>query len=910
MPLLYHHLILLLLIYLFSLFLFTQLSVAIVTVSATDSASNVVDKIGHHAINITLGGYATCIRYTSGKSRCFGMNLYGGLAIGDKVNRGDTPNTMGYRLPFVYLFDENFFNNNNDQQNQNNITESKEIIDISYGGFHACAVIRYIRKRTATVNGGGDTDSIGIETEIDRNELKCFGENTFGKLGYGDLQHRGFNISQLGDNLPAVDLNGDEPMSSLGLALGDSQTCVLTKNNKVRCFGNGFYGALGYEDSSSRGFAPNQMGVNLPYVNLGIIKPIAIFSGSFAAHNCVIFENRGVKCWGSNFYGQLGYSNKLNYGDKSGQMGDNLPFLDFGENSYASMVALNNDHTCVLLQQTHAIKCWGNNINGQLGYGDNLSRGSSLLYPLKNLIPIDHGAPSGVIPIYITTGAFHTCALFSTGGVKCWGNGSNGSLGYEKKADIGSSDTHMGPNLPFVNLGTGVVVSKLATGSFHNCVILSDGKIKCWGLNSNGQLGLGDTRNRGIAQLEMGDNLPYVDVSDTYPSVSPTNSPTTSHPTLKPTSVPTFTPTSSPTTFAEGNAVGYYFLITGVPIAVLALISFIIGDSWNQRKLIMAVGLALLDAISDLIYVIKGKWFNWVLHGLSIAVLVAPSFAFVWAMLRFSRIRPLRLSNHAPKQADDICTAIAVFVAFIVDETALLILSIFLSILFFPVVCILIVFKLIVLSRSRNWVLRVIAYGERLWGFDDERIFVAEDEAYIINVAVLSDVFFESAPQLAIVLANHFLGKTKITDIFVLCITMSSLSILNSLYPIIFMFCIAKSFSAALRTDRYSVIKTAKRRSRESLLELTKEENGNAKEAKASLYKDKLDEDDDKNENKKVNGSKSFIINDDTVEAVNKRDNDSGVDINNANNNDNPQDEELAIKDEDNNKNDGEIALV
>ena len=67
----------------------------------------------------------------------------------------------------------------------------------------------------------------------------------------------------------------------------------------------------------------------------------------------------------------------------------------------------------------------------------------------------------------------------------------------------------MGDNLPVINLGTGRTVRSVAAGcssnqeDAHVCAILDNGSLKCWGSNSNGQLGQGNTDNIGDAAGEM-----------------------------------------------------------------------------------------------------------------------------------------------------------------------------------------------------------------------------------------------------------------------------------------------------------------------------------------------------------------------------------------------------------------------
>ena len=74
------------------------------------------------------------------------------------------------------------------------------------------------------------------------------------------------------------------------------------------------------------------------------------------------------------------------------------------------------------------------------------------------------------------------CAILSDGSAKCWGNNSYGALG------IGHAPG--GSLIPITVLGITDAVA-MAAGCNHTCALLSSGTIKCWGHNEYGQLGNG-----------------------------------------------------------------------------------------------------------------------------------------------------------------------------------------------------------------------------------------------------------------------------------------------------------------------------------------------------------------------------------------------------------------------------------
>ena len=225
------------------------------------------------------------------------------------------------------------------------------------------------------------------------------------------------------------------------------------------------------------------------------------------AHSCGLLDNNTIKCWGLGSSGQLGYGATSTLGDGAGEMGDALATIDLGTGRTAKQIATGSSHSCAVLDN-NTVKCWGLGTNGQLGYGTTTSLGRSSGQMGDALATIDLG--TGRTAVAISAGLAHTCAVLDNATVKCWGLNTDGQLGLGDTDDRGDDPGEIGDALAIINLGTGRTVKALSSGDAHTCAILDNNSVKCWGGNGNGRLGYGDTDDRGDTSGEMGDALSAV----------------------------------------------------------------------------------------------------------------------------------------------------------------------------------------------------------------------------------------------------------------------------------------------------------------------------------------------------------------------------------------------------------------
>jgi alpha-tubulin suppressor-like RCC1 family protein len=281
--------------------------------------------------------------------------------------------------------------------------------------------------------------------------VKCWGNNFWGQLGNqaGPYSTVPVAVSGLSSGVADVDA-------------GASLTCALTQTGAAKCWGWNAYGQLGNGTTTD-----STVPVQVTGLSSGVV---AISAGG--AHACAVTTTGAAKCWGANYYGQLGNGT---------QTDSAVPVPVSGLSSGVVAITAADGDTCAVTSGG-AVKCWGANWDGQLGNGTTD----------MSLVPVNvSGLASGVAEVAAASG--HSCARTNAGGVKCWGHNADGELG------DGTKENRAVP-VAVSGLGSGVV--DIATGYAHSCAVTTAGTGKCWGRNFDGQLGNG-TREPSTVPVDM-----------------------------------------------------------------------------------------------------------------------------------------------------------------------------------------------------------------------------------------------------------------------------------------------------------------------------------------------------------------------------------------------------------------------
>jgi len=274
--------------------------------------------------------------------------------------------------------------------------------------------------------------------------IKCWGVDLQGQLGNGAIT---------GDQTAPVDVVGID--DAVAISAKHQHTCAVTSSGGVKCWG--------LDDQEQLGNGAITGNQTAPVDVVGTTDAVAIAAGE--NHSCAVTRSGGVKCWGDDFYGQLGNG-------AATKVKQSTPVDVVGITDAVAITAA--DHTCAITR-TGGVKCWGIDIQGQLGNGTAITDNQDT--------PVDVLGITDAIDI--TASQRHTCAVTRSGATKCWGIDTNGQLG---NGAITTNDQDAPIDVP--DSADAVSISS----SFQNtCVITRTGNIKCWGYDQHGQLGNGTT---------------------------------------------------------------------------------------------------------------------------------------------------------------------------------------------------------------------------------------------------------------------------------------------------------------------------------------------------------------------------------------------------------------------------------
>ncbi|MDQ2645827.1 MAG: DUF4215 domain-containing protein [Myxococcota bacterium] len=372
-------------------------------------------------VELALGDYHTCTRFSDGRVQCWGDNSRFQLGV-------ETPASVGTQASELL---------------GNLHTVVDDATAIAARGYHTCALRQ-------------------------SGKVVCWGDNSFGQLGYA---------------LPLTNFRAVEVTLS-----GPATAICASEGSGYALLGDGTVSGWGYDyrdtviDAHTAPFSE-------PVAKLACGKQML----------CALLASGAIECWGQ--------------GPEAAAPDEPMRInLEPLARPWEELVA-GYDFACV--RSSGSVRCWGNGSYGQfLDGGGYTRRGdavNSWVAARTGQLSATQLAASGSV----------VCAIGRTGdegqGAKCWGfDARSGALGQPEltagtRRDLGDDLDEVGTYLPLIDLGSGLEPQVIATSTYHTCAIFTDGRMKCWGYNELGQLGVGrDDWALGDEIGEMGDALPFV----------------------------------------------------------------------------------------------------------------------------------------------------------------------------------------------------------------------------------------------------------------------------------------------------------------------------------------------------------------------------------------------------------------
>ncbi len=310
--------------------------------------------------------------------------------------------------------------------------------------------------------------SCGVTTS---GKAYCWGNNPNGQLGNANTGTNSNVPVAVSTTTGLTDTN----VASITVGSGGT-TCAITKTGKAYCWGYNNFGQIGNGDTTASNVpVAVSTTTGLTDTNVATISP-----GN--SSTCAVTKTGKAYCWGRNHFGQIGNGDTTN---------SSVPV------AVSTTTGLNDTNVATISTGTHyacalttlgKAYCWGYNNTGQLG-NSNTGTNSS--------VPVAVSTTTGLTNTNVATisaGTNTSCVVTKFGKAYCWGSNNNGQLG--------NSNTGTNSNVPVaVSTTTGLTdtnVASISVGQYTSCALTTLGKAYCWGGNTYGQLGNGETTTSNV----------------------------------------------------------------------------------------------------------------------------------------------------------------------------------------------------------------------------------------------------------------------------------------------------------------------------------------------------------------------------------------------------------------------------
>ena len=381
-------------------------------IGGCDTGNQCVDGLCEAAIyttkQISGSGDHTCAVFESGGLRCWGSNAYSLLGLQSKE--------------YIYGDDE-------PARDAPLVDVGGPVVQVAAGPRHTCALLE----------GGA---------------VRCWGDNLYGQLGYG-------HTDQIGDDespASAGDVSLGGP--AISVHVGEFFSCAVMADKTARCWGNHQFTGLG---PLATNIGDDDVPSDFPPITMG--GPVAELAVGHA-QACARLVNGGMRCWGQDTYGSLGYGQVY-----QPDVDDSTPaeLGDIALGATAVQMGVGAIHSCAVVLGGK-LRCWGWNRHGQLGYG--MSQGEYPTPEQRGDLPV----ADQVTAVFV--GLDNTCSVHAGGELRCWGEGLFGKNANLDMYDYGDDE----PVSELMAIPLGGAVTSVAVGQAQVCALLTNKAVRCWGL--------------------------------------------------------------------------------------------------------------------------------------------------------------------------------------------------------------------------------------------------------------------------------------------------------------------------------------------------------------------------------------------------------------------------------------------